>query len=193
MPPSAPMDSNALCRLARQLGAAKADVFRREQLVCSADFRTICENNQCGNYGRCWMCPPDCGEIDTLMGQLENYSAVLWYQSIHPLEDSFDLEGMTRSAREHSRLCCRIRETLTSLLPEDSLFLASGGCHICPVCAKKTEEPCRFPHLAMPSLEACGIDVYQTTRVTDLKYINGQNTVTYFGAVLFVPEGKTHG
>ena len=34
-------------------------------------------------------------------------------------------------------------------------------------------------------MEACGVDVYNTTRETPLKYINGQNTVTYFGMVLF--------
>ena len=34
-------------------------------------------------------------------------------------------------------------------------------------------------------MEAAGVDVYNTTRDTPLKYINGQNTVTYFGLVLF--------
>ena len=32
------------------------------------------------------------------------------------------------------------------------------------------------------------MDVYNTTRSTELKYINGQNTVTYFGMVLFRDE-----
>ena len=34
-------------------------------------------------------------------------------------------------------------------------------------------------------MEGYGIDVYNTCKPTALKYINGQNTVTYFGIVLF--------
>ena len=39
--------------------------------------------------------------------------------------------------------------------------------------------------LGGPSLEGYGVDVYNTTKDTPLKYINGQNTVTYFGMILF--------
>lgn len=34
-------------------------------------------------------------------------------------------------------------------------------------------------------MEGAGIDVYNTTKDTPLKYINGADTVTYFGIVLF--------
>ena len=34
-------------------------------------------------------------------------------------------------------------------------------------------------------MEGAGIDVYNTVKDTPLKYINGANTVTYFGLVLF--------
>ncbi|MBQ8586544.1 MAG: DUF2284 domain-containing protein [Oscillospiraceae bacterium] len=179
------MKTEALCRLALALGAAKARVLQCKDLVLSREFRAICEKNQCGKFGRCWMCPPDCGDIDTLMAQLQNYSAVLWYQSIHPLEDSFDIEGMLRAARAHSRLSLSIRRESRALLPRDCLYLSSGGCQLCPVCARQTGEACRFPGEAMPSLEAYGIDVYQTTAPTELSYINGKNTVTFFGAVLW--------
>lgn len=60
-----------------------------------------------------------------------------------------------------------------------------GGCRLCRVCAKRDNQPCRHPEAALTSLECCGIDVYHTTKDTDLKYINGTNTVTYFGMVLF--------
>ena len=42
-----------------------------------------------------------------------------------------------------------------------------------------------MPEKAMSSLEGYCVDVYNTTKDTPLKYINGQNTVTYFGAILF--------
>ena len=69
------------------------------------------------------------------------------------------------------------------------LHLGAGGCGVCEVCAKKTGEPCRFPDKAMPSLEAYGVNVSELARAAGMKYVNGQNTVTYFGAVLFsMPE-----
>ena len=41
------------------------------------------------------------------------------------------------------------------------------------------------PDLAMPSLESYGVNVYQTAQQAGLAYINGQDTVTYFGMVLW--------
>ena len=37
----------------------------------------------------------------------------------------------------------------------------------------------------MASLEAYGVNVSELASASGMKYINGQNTVTYFGAVFF--------
>ena len=54
----------------------------------------LCESNACGNYGRSYMCPPDVGEVETLMGRLKDYRLALVYQTVGTLEDSYDFEGM---------------------------------------------------------------------------------------------------
>nr|WP_305142352.1 DUF2284 domain-containing protein [uncultured Acetatifactor sp.] len=51
----------------------------------------------------------------------------------------------------------------------------------------RTIHPCRFPDMAISSLEAHGINVSRLAAECGMKYINGQNTVTYFGAVLCSP------
>ena len=56
---------------------------------------------------------------------------------------------------------------------------------MCPVCAKREDKPCRFPGKALASLEAYCISVSDLAASCGMKYINGQNTVTYFGAVMF--------
>ena len=148
----------------------------------------MCASNACGNYGRCWMCPPDIGPIDELMAQVKTYDTALVYQTVGQLEDSYDFEGMMDAAADHNRLVQFIREYLSpaSFGEEFSaiLHLGAGGCHVCETCAKKTGEPCRFPDKALPSLEAYGINVSKLASAAGMKYINGQNTVTYFGAVL---------
>ena len=178
------MMHDELIRLALTCGAAKAAVIRAEDIVLSESFREICAGNGCGKYGRCWMCPPHIGEIGELMERVKSFRYGLLYQTIHDIEDSFDIEGMGEASVRHAQVSQRINGAVKPLLP-DCLHLSCGGCHLCERCAKLDDEPCRLPDKALPPMEGYGIDVYQTARPTDLKYINGQNTVTYFGIVLF--------
>ena len=173
-----------LIGLALEAGAKKATVIKTEDIVLSSVFRDICANNTCGMYGRCWMCPPDIGPIDELMTQLKRYQHGLLYQTIYTIEDSFDIEGMGEASANHARVSQAVNNAVKPLLP-GCLHLSCGGCHLCERCAKLDDLPCRQPECALPPMEGYGIDVYQTTKPTDLKYANGQNTVTFFGIVLF--------
>ena len=130
------------------------------------------------------MCPPDVGDIEELMAELRTYQHALWYQTIGELEDSFDIEGMGEAKKRHVQVSQQVEELAKPLVGRH-LHLACGGCGLCERCARMDDQPCRFPDKAMPSLEAYGVNVYQTTQCTALKYINGQDTVTYFSALLF--------
>lgn len=173
-----------LIRLALEAGAAKAEVITVDQIVTSSEFREACRKNYCGVWGKCWMCPPDVGDIEVLMAKLRTYQHCLWYQTIGELEDSFDIEGMAEAKHRHVMVSQKVEEMVKPLVG-DHLHLACGGCGLCERCARIDDRPCRFPDKAMASLEAYGIDVYQTTKGTALKYINGQDTVTYFSGLLF--------
>lgn len=179
------MDYELLVRLALESGANKAVIIPQEQIVTSPSFRNICASNGCGLYGKCWMCPPDIGDINVLMAEIRKYSHGLWYQTIGELEDSFDFEGMTEAGHRHMRVSQKLQSAVTGLLSANSLHLTCGGCRLCERCTKVDNEPCRFPDKALSSLEGYGVDVYQTTKGTDLKYINGPDTVTFFGVILF--------
>ena len=179
------MPNDELIRLALENGADKAQVIPQSQIVISPVFREICESNGCGNYGKCWMCPPDVGDIDSMMAAVRRYPHGLLYQTIHEIEDSFDIEGMSASGYAHAAVSQKIQRALLPVLGDGILHLSCGGCRLCPVCAKREDKPCRHPEAALTSLECCGIDVYNTTKDTELKYINGADTVTFFGMVLF--------
>jgi len=182
------MNSSDLVMLALECGAAKAVLLDQSQLVTSPLFRDICRNNGCGQYGRCWVCPPEIGEIDRLIQSLGAYKTILWYQSIAPIEDSFDIEGMFDAAHSHAQLSQRISTALTNHGYAGFLHLSCGGCFLCARCTMPDGIPCRHPEQAISSLEGYGVDVYSTTKNTPLSYINGENTVTYFGAVFFTEE-----
>ena len=168
------------------LGATKAEVIPVSGIVLDKVFREICEGNGCGNFGGCWICPPYIGEIEDCMERVRSYSFGLLYQYVGEIEDSFDFEGMGEVGHQHSMLNQRIREVLPELLGEiPYLQLGSGHCGLCERCAKRDDLPCRFPDKAIPSLEGYGINVSATCRDTELKYVNGVNTVTFFGIILF--------
>lgn len=174
-----------LIATAREAGAFRAVIISADGIVLSEEFRTICQNNQCGKFGKCWVCPPELPDTAVVMETVRGYSHALWYQSVSQLEDSFDVEGMFAAGRNHALLSQRLQELAKPILPENFLHLTCGGCHLCETCAKVEGKPCRMPHKALPSLEGYCVDVYNTTKDTPLKYINGQNTVTYFGMILF--------
>lgn len=173
-----------IVQIALDCGARGAQYLPGSAIVTDPVFRRICEGNACGKFGRCYMCPPDIGPVEDLMAQVKKYSHAVLYQSIGTIEDSFDFEGMMEVGHAHCMLSQRIRQALTDKLP-GHLHLTGGGCHLCERCAKQDDIPCRFPDMALSSLEGYGIDVYRTSKATGLKYINGENTVTYFGIVLF--------
>ena len=169
-------------------GAFKANVINADLIETDRVFRDICASNGCGMYGKCYMCPPDCGEIDDLMAEISNYKYALVYQTVYKLEDSFDFEGMTEAKKVFRPIAQKLRDVFCEMGIKKVLHLSAGGCGVCKVCAKRTNEPCRFPEKAIPSLEAYGINVSRLASAAEMKYINGQNTVTYFGAVLFTDE-----
>ena len=184
------MQSDELIRTVLEQGATKAGLIDGSSVVTDRSFRALCEANSCGVYGRCYTCPPDVGDIDDLIAKVRSYDKCLLYQLISPLEDSFDVEGMAEAARRFTAVCQKVLAALRPVMGPDAFFLTGGGCGLCKPCAKLTGEPCRHPDRAMPSLESCGVDVSRTAGRAGMKYINGQNTVTYFGAVLYTEKAN---
>lgn len=168
-----------------ELGAYRAGLISTSDIVLDRVFFDICASNSCGNFGRCHMCPPDLGSPEELMASVTNYEYALVYQSVYPLEDSYDYEGMLEAKGHAVALADKLRSAFLEQDITDALHLGAGGCGICEVCAKKKGKPCRFPSRALPSLEGYCVNVSELAKSAGMKYINGPDTVTYFGAVLF--------
>ena len=179
------IEHQILIDLALSCGADKAVIISCDQIILNAEYREMCAANRCGAYGKCYMCPPDVGPIDELMQKVRSFDQGLFYQTIAKLEDSFDIEGMAEARKNLTRVSQRLLDALRPILGETALHLSAGGCGLCETCAKADAEPCRHPDRALASLESFGMDVYGTAKSTPLKYVNGADTVTYFGMVLF--------
>lgn len=167
-----------------ELGAYKAAIIDVEQIPFDKGLRHFCEVNHCGHYGKNYTCPPHIGDVDTVIAEAKGYKRALVYQTVNQIENSYDFEGMMAAAKNHSKVSKLIDQELEKE-NSDYLMLTAGGCDVCKVCALVENKPCRFPERAVSSVEAYCIDVSLLARDCGMKYANGQNTVTYFGAFLF--------
>lgn len=178
-------DSEAYIQMALDAGATGAANIPVSAIIFDRSFRQLCEMNSCGKYGRCWMCPPDAGDIDEMIARAKEYRQGMFFQTIYPLEDSFDIEGMLAAGVRHNEVAEKLAKELVPLMGEDTIALGAGACQKCDECSRINSEPCRFPSEAVSSLESYGIAVSQLAEACGLKYINGVNTVTYFGGFLY--------
>ena len=186
-----------LLNIAINAGATNVGIAKVADMKFSSEFRTACAQNVCGKYGTCWMCPPDVGDIDDMIAEAKRYESIMVFQSIAQLEDSFDFEGMEDAAMKHNKITFTIAEKIRNTASSSTLgkalltggqmplILGAGACHICNRCTKLDNIPCAHPKKAIPSLEVYGIAVSELAAVSGMKYINGVNTVTYFGGVMY--------
>lgn len=148
------------------------------EIPFSEDAAKYCRQNKCGRYGTNWTCPPAAGDFAEIMEKYLKFKKTLVYSAVYTLEDSFDIEGMDKARKSNMRLCDNI---IKSLLAEGKAFsvLKSGSCAKCKKCSYP-DNPCRYSDIAFPSMEAAGVDVAALAKKLEMKYYNGENTVTYF-------------
>jgi len=174
---------NEIMDMTLELGASNSGIIDVSDIVFDAKLRDSCVANHCGKYNKNWTCPPHVGEINQLIDKAKQYSTVVVYQLIGNISDSFDWEGMQAIAKNHENLTREIFSYCKDNCGE-FMLLGAGGCKYCSECCLLNDKACEFPDEAIASLEAYGIFVTNLAECSGMNYINGKNTVTYFGAIL---------
>lgn len=151
------------------------------------EVRGMCEANTCRKYNKTWACPPAIGTVEECRERVQKYDKMLVFSAKWDLEDSFDFEGMMAGG-EQFKLVCRAVDKAVRPYLKDYLVLANEGCDTCKTCTYP-DAPCRFPEQTHGSLEGYGIFVSELAKQAGINYINGANTVTYFGGVAFSSGG----
>jgi len=157
---------------ARSLGFDFARVMRARDVAVRSWVRIKCAKG-CSRYGTSLTCPPDSPDEQKMQKILSEYTHALLIQATPP------------SGQFHDRLLSLERLLLLNGYPE-ALAFGAGPCPVCPACA--TDGKCRCPEKSRPSLEACGVDVYETARRAGLALKPVRNPtgyVRYVGIVLF--------
>lgn len=158
-------------------------ILTTPEITFHPEVRRICESNQCGKYGQTWCCPPALGTYEACRKQTLAYERAFVFTGKYDLEDSYDFEGMMATGEQFRQMCCHIRRDWRTRFGDCALY-ATGGCRHCKDCTYPNA-PCRFPEEMIQSLEGLGIMVNCLAETLQINYINGKNTVTYFGMILF--------
>jgi predicted metal-binding protein len=139
-------DIERFCKRACELGALDAKVIATKTVITAPWVRMRCQYG-CAGYGRRLSCPPYSPTPEQTRAIVDSYKTAilvkgeLWKVNpiIVPLEREIFLSGYYKA-----------------------WSMGEGPCHQCDACALKAG--CRFPQQLRPSMEASGIDVFQTVR-----------------------------
>lgn len=146
------------------------------------EIRRICERNTCRNYGTSWACPPAVGTLEECKQRVGQYSNMLLFTGRFEIADSYDFQGMIDSMFRFKKMVDQLDQVLKNILSPYQL-LSNEGCGRCKSCTWP-DAPCRFPDRLHHSIEGYGFQISQLAKQAKIRYNNGQNTITYFGALL---------
>lgn len=161
---------------ARQSGFQWAGIIQTDEVVVAPWVRLKCRFG-CSHYGSSLVCPPFSPDEKQMRDLLSAYTHGLLVQGEPP------------AGRFHEGLLTLERKLFLGGHPE-ALAFGAGPCSVCPDC--DVAGRCRFPAKARPSLEACGVDVYDTVRKAGIVLEPAQHPlsyVKYVGLVLFKEGG----
>jgi predicted metal-binding protein len=144
----------SLTALAIELGAQDARMIETDKIVFDDRAYLKCRFG-CNRWGRYWTCPP---HIAVSTGQFKaafkNYQKAIIIQSADP----HVAQDVTLAIEKEAMLVC------------GSIFaLAMVMCVQCEACSYP--EPCRYPQLARPDMDAYGIDIIKTLEPLGFKVV----------------------
>lgn len=173
------LDVQQYINKAISMGMTNAKIIDTKTVVVANWVRLKCQYG-CGGYGNHLTCPPYSPTPDYTQTMINEYAKALLIQiaKIPPVREK-------KNSRELRRIVARLERELFLDGYYKAFGMASGPCRLCRTC--DTEKPCKYPDQARPSMEACGIDVYQTVRDNgfELEVVKTEDACcTYNGLIL---------
>jgi predicted metal-binding protein len=183
----------SLCKLARKLGATNAVSLDAHKVVVDERVRLKCSVPVCDDYGVNLMCPPNVMSVNEFRGIAAKYKQAILIQIETPIPAEMRKETkkadnvanlyrsdlFLKSYRKHfdpvklklHHIVCKIEAKAFELGYRFAVGFIGGSCKLCPSCVTvNSGRPCRHPFQARPSMEAMGIDAFQTAANAGLPF-----------------------
>ena len=144
---------NEIINLALAEGFVKAKVINTDQIVFNPVFRIFCEENLCGQYGKNYSCPPDCGSPKEKEERILSHKNALVFESQFTIEDLTDKERTKQAKSWHN---CAMQRVIKQLQDKgfNGFMIGASGCSLCNPCKLVNKEPCPFPKLKFSCMSA---------------------------------------
>ncbi len=152
--------------LAKELGFLEAHLTETSDIVTARWVRLKCRYG-CAKYNTSWCCPPAAPNLQMTRDILSEYELAILLVSENTNEHFY------RNSPSKRRI--QIKQWKSTIALERKLFLMgyykafglpADTCALCKECAYPKQ--CKFPNEKRPTMEACGIDVFQTLKNLDL-------------------------
>jgi len=203
-------DLKHLGDLALELGVSNARVIDAKAVVVDERTRLKCQVPVCDDYGVNLMCPPNVMSVVEFAGIISKYRSVLLLQlNCHiprdmksmieretgPLSNLYQNKTFITSyqksfTRARKRLHEIVHKIESAAFEKGFIFAAgfiAGSCRLCTECVTPdSDEPCRYPFQARPSMEAMGIDVTQTAANAGLPFDTSPKDRAVFNGLILV-------
>lgn len=153
-----------------EYGASSAKVIECKSIITAPWVRLKCQFG-CGLYGKSHCCPPKTPTPEETQKVLTCYNYAML---IH-----------CQGKGNPSKIVSKLEKELFLSGFYKALAFGAGPCSLCKDCKK--DDACMHPEKARPSMEACGIDVYETARVNgySINVLKDKSCAgNYFGLVL---------
>jgi len=168
-------------------GVHEYGIVDPREVEFTPEVRAMCAENKCHQYGKTWACPPAVGTLDECRERAQSYDKMLVFSGKFEIEDSMDFEGIHTAMQDFKDIARRLDDAVRPEL-KTHLMLSNEGCGTCASCTYP-DAPCRFPDKVHGSIEGYGIFVTKLAQQVGIKYNNGENTITFFGALLYNEVG----
>jgi len=153
--------------------------LKEHPVECQQRVLNICKENKCGNYNRCWTCPPNAPPLEECQRQISGFGHVLIYKFSFPVKDIRDPGEIRSLLKEHQGIVREIRDEADSKGIRN-LSLPGGACLYCDECTFP-KAPCRHPDKALNSNDAYGIDLASFIESIGLSFKRDDGEVIFFG------------
>lgn len=152
------VDLEKYCVGAVEKGATHAKQIYPNSIVTAPWVRLKCQFG-CPNYDKSYCCPPDSPTPEQTRDVIDSYNRSILFHIEAP-----KTKERTKRYREYLNMLIELEGEMFKDGYYKALVFLCGPCRLCNECKKLNGTPCDFGYRARPSMEACGIDVYQTAR-----------------------------
>lgn len=180
------MDVNTIYEIAAEAGFDDAAVIETEDLQFVPAFRALCEENDCGNYGRNYGCPPHCGTTQEMEDKVRKYRRAVVFQSKTAVADVMDPVLTKPIKKSHIQKTRRAMKRMEEAGMEmDGFAIMCGPCNFCAVCALQEGKPCPHEDMRFSCLSAYCINATELARHCHMEMEWGGNQATFFSMYVF--------